>query len=163
MKKFFLIILLAAVGGAFLWMGFPKQKDKVLPQESQVVDFRASFAIYTDNVRRVFTAAMYHHQSPDVFLASENPNIINVKKPEITWNDFFQTLPFELTKECLTTGDGEKFCASGNRTLKFYLNGEKTDDLLEREIRAGERLLVSFGNQSPEQIKKQIEFAPSVK
>lgn len=47
---------------------------------STVVDYRASFAIFTNGLKRTFTAAMYHNQSEEVYIESSNPSIVFVKK-----------------------------------------------------------------------------------
>ena len=145
----------------------PQTTSPASPQESPTtqtdVDRLAGFAIFTNGLYRVFSATMYHNLSPDVYIEANNPNIIQIKKSGITWDDFFKTLPFKLTKDCLTTGTGERFCNSGNRTLKFYLNGVETDDLLEREIQDGDRALITYGSESEAQIQQQFSQVPDPK
>lgn len=128
----------------------------------EAVNKQASFAIFTNGIFRVFTAAMYHNLSNDVYIEASNPNIIKIKKDGITWNDFFSTLPFKLTHECLTTGTKETFCTNKDMTLKFYLNGEKIAKFLDQVIEDRDKLLVTYGNESDETIKKQIEKIPNV-
>lgn len=50
----------------------------------------------------------------------------------------------KLTKQCLTTGDGETYCDGKNGSLKFYLNDIEDEDFLEREIKAGDKALIKF-------------------
>ena len=109
---------------------------------NQTVDIKASFSIVTGTITRSFSAEKYHNQSPDVYLESADPTIVYVKKIGITWDDFFKTLPMKLTKDCLTTGDGETFCNGKNATLKFYLNNIETPDLLDKEIKDGDKALI---------------------
>lgn len=49
----------------------------------------------------------------------------------------------KLTKECLITGDGEKLCNT-NGTLTFYLNEIEDKDLLDREIKEGDKILIEY-------------------
>lgn len=160
---FSLIVLIAVI-----WFTRSAQ-PKLLPPSSpaptastkdQKVDYQAGFAIFTNRVFRVFNAAMYHNLSKDVFIESKNPNIIQVKKVGITWNDFFKTLPFKLTKDCLTTGTKETFCTTDKAQLKFYLNGVKTENLLDLEIKDGDRALVTFGGETEVQIQNQLQKVP---
>lgn len=116
----------------------------------------ASFAIYTNNIFRVFTAPMYHQQSEDVYIEAENPNKIIVVESDVTWNDFFKTLPFSLTSDCLRTGTGETFCTNDTNTLKFYLNGERNDDVLTQKINHNDSLVVSYGPNDDPNITEQI-------
>lgn len=133
-----------------------EESSSNIPTET-VVDYRASFAIFTNGVFRVFTAAMYHNLSADVFIQSDNPNIVHVKKSGITWDDFFKTLPFKLTRDCLTTGTKETFCTNNNGELRFYLNAEKDPDALDKQINNGDKLLVSYGNEDEKQIQNQLQ------
>lgn len=128
--------------------------------KDQQVDYSAGFAIFTNRTFRVFTAAMYHNLSVDVYIQADNPNIVHVEKMGTTWNDFFKTLPFKLTKDCLTTGTKETFCNTQDKSLKFYLNGIKTDNLLDREIKPGDKALISYGNETEDQIQNQLQKVP---
>ncbi len=127
---------------------------------TQITDTKASFAIFTNGTFRVFTASMYHNLSEDAYIDSSNPNIVHVKKAGTTWNDFFSTLPFKLTSECLTTGTKEIFCTGNRGTLKFYINGEQKNNPLTQEIEESDKLLVTFGTESEEAIKQQLNKIP---
>jgi len=162
------IVTILFVAGYFIFPNLGRKtidisgQKESLPQENQlsttpqVVDKQASFAIFTNGTFRVFTAAMYHNLSPDAYIEPNNPNVIQIKKAGVTWNDFFSTLPFKLTHECLTTGTGQTFCTGSNGTLKFYVNGIRNDDILNKEINHGDKILITYGNESKEQIQKQL-------
>ncbi len=130
-------------------------------QPTVPVNVKASFAIFTHGTFRVFTAAMYHNLSKDVYIEAATPNIIKVKKEGITWNDFFSTLPFKLTNDCLTTGTKEIFCSNNVYALKFYLNGERKSQILDQVIQEGDTLLITYGNESEAAIENQIQRVPS--
>jgi hypothetical protein len=142
---------------------FTRQNDSplVVTEESvatsEVADIRASFGIFTNGDFRSFSASMYHNLSSEVYISSQNPNVVVVRKPGTTWGDFFETMPFELTDSCLTTGLGETFCSSEVSSLKFYLIGERINDLLSAEIDNGDSLVVSFGPSNDNGIGGQIE------
>src|SRR3989338_8854230 len=129
-------------------MGIKKEED---------VDYKASFAIFTNGTFRVFTTAMYHNLSDNVFIQADNPNIVHVKKSSLTWNNFFETLPFKLTRDCLTTGTGETFCTGQSGSLKFYLNGILDDEVLGKTIKPSDKVLITFGNKDDTQIQKQLQ------
>lgn len=108
------------------------------------INIKASFTIITGNITRSFKAEKYHNQSSDVYIESIDPTIIHVKKTGVTWDDFFKTLPMTLTKDCLITGDGETLCDGKGGTLIFYLNSFETPDLLDKEIKDGDKVLIQF-------------------
>lgn len=134
-----------------------KTLQQPIPDQTQPVNKQASFAIFTNGTFRAFTASMYHNLSEDVFIQAKSPNIIYIKKHGITWDDFFKTLPFSLTKDCLTTGTKETFCTNQNGTLKFYLNGVRSDDFLDRQINYDDKALITYGSEGEKQIQKQID------
>lgn len=112
--------------------------------QDEKVDIKASFTIITDNIIRSFKAEKYHNLSPDVYIEASDPTVIHVKKAGITWDDFFKTLPMKLTEDCLTTGDGETFCDGKNGSLRVYLNDKEDKDLLDRQIKDGDKALIKF-------------------
>ncbi|OGC50862.1 hypothetical protein A2716_02400 [candidate division WWE3 bacterium RIFCSPHIGHO2_01_FULL_40_23] len=129
-------------------------------QPTQSADYKASFAIYTNNTFRIFTASMYHNLSPDVYIKKDNPNIVHVKEAGITWGDFFDTLPLKLTKDCLTTGTGQTFCTGASGALEFYLNGIKNEELLNQEIKTNDKALITFRGSGDADLQKQLQSIP---
>lgn len=123
----------------------PERSPTLLPDE-KTVDFTASFEIYTNGTKRIFTQAMYHNQSADVYITSVNPSTIYVKKRGITWDDFFKTLPFSVTSDCLITGTKQTFCSTNTQKLLFYINEIETADALDRQIKEGDLLKIVYGN-----------------
>lgn len=132
-------------------------RESVPSLTEEVVYYRATFAIYTNNVFRVFTASMYHNRSADVFIDASDPNIVTIRKKGVTWDDFFKTLPFSLNDECLTTGTKETFCTNANASLDFYLNGVKTPDALDKKIQPEDKLLVTYAATSEAILQTQRE------
>lgn len=107
--------------------------------------FQATFTIYTNGIRRDFGLPMYLRQSKDAYIDSaDNPGVIRVTKVGTTWKDFFDTLPFSVTKDCLITGDGDTLCTNEAKTLRFSLNGEESPDALERIISEGDELIIEY-------------------
>lgn len=131
-------------------------------EQTVAVDYQASFAIFTNGTRRLFTDPKYHNQSEEVFLQADNLNILHVKKRTVTWDDFFKTLPMQLTKDCLITGTQQTFCTGTNGTLKFYRNGREDKDALEKQIADGDQLLVSFGNEDENKLQQQLQQVPLI-
>jgi len=165
-----LIIIISLFGFSF-FLNKQTTLDSTLPKNdipitnvdtssAPITNIKASFVIFTNGTFRIFTASMYHNLSPDIYIEASNPNIVHVKKAGATWNDFFSTLPFKLTSECLTTGTKETFCTGNRGTLKFYINGEQNNNVLSQEINEGDKLLVTFGNESDEVVRGQFDKIP---
>lgn len=140
---------------------FPRSSTKT-PITEPRVNIRASFAIFTNGTFRIFSDPKYHNKSPDVYIPTDQTNIVLVSGEDITWSDFFKTLPMKLEKDCLTTGTGQLFCSDKINKLKFYINGRFDPDALERKINENDKFLVSFGN-SDNNLKEEFSQIPDVK
>jgi hypothetical protein len=164
-----IIIALLAGGYFYLYDKTPKSQlasptvttsPTASPKE---VDITASFGIFTNGTFRIFTPARYHNQSEDIYIEASNPYIIHVKKENLTWADFFKTLPMKLEKDCILTGTKETFCTNSEKSLKFYINGNSDPTALNRSINQGDQLLVSYGNENESQIQAQLQKTVSIK
>lgn len=129
---------------------------------SQEVDVTAGFAIFTNGVFRVFTSSMYHNLSSEAYISRSEPNVIHVKVSGITWGEFFATLPLELTQACLVTGNKERYCSNDSAKLKFYINGVEDDNVLSREITQSDKLLITYGSKTEQQLKEELSKIPNV-
>lgn len=128
-------------------------KDTVATQPKAI---KARFMIFTRGLKRDFSSGRYHNLSKEVYIESNDPTTVNVKSEDVTWENFFMTLPMKVTKECLTTGTNQTFCNSKNEKLVFYLNGIKDEFLLNTVIVDGDEALISFGEESEEEIVKEL-------
>lgn len=165
-KYFIILVILTTVFYFVQGFLYERKKDskqsKGEEQSDEIIDYRASFLIYTNGTLRDFSSPKYHNLSERVYMTSERPSVIIVKKRS-TWEDFFDTLPMDLTKDCLETGDGQKYCSEGEDKLKFYLNGTRNDNLLDKEIKDADRALITFGHESNAEIQTQIFSIPNPK
>lgn len=130
------------------------------PFVRKTVARRASFLIFTNGLKRDFSDAKYHKRSPDVYIQAERPAVVYITKSGITWGEFFNTLPMQLSKDCLKTGTGQTFCSGSDGTLSFYLRGVKAQNVLDLEIFDGDRLLATYGISTDEQLQRQLEQVP---
>ncbi len=136
---------------SFIFLSSLPKKEKITPTPKPVEVFQetkeiqATFTIITNGTQRIFTDPKYHTLSPDVYLQADSPNTVHVKKIGVTWNDFFKTLPMKLTHTCLTTGTGQVFCTNTANRLVFYVNGKVEQYALDKSIKDGDELLVTYG------------------
>lgn len=108
------------------------------------VDYSASFEIYTNGTKRVFSDPRYHNLSDTVFINSEDPNLVRIKRKDVVWSEFFNSLPMELSKDCLTTGTGQEFCTNDTHQLKFMINDTPFPDALDRVINKDDTLVIIY-------------------
>lgn len=172
MLKVFLIsfatILLLSV--FVFYFGFYKNlnssKSSSLPKiqtsnQPQVVQDRAAFAIYINGTEKKLNSDKFFHKSPDAYLSSREVNIINLVNPEVTWGLFFKTLPISISNLCLNAQDEGEHCTGEKGRLRFLLNGTEEKNFLNKKILYGDRALITFGNETQEEIDKQMSQVPN--
>lgn len=114
------------------------------PTPQPFIPFTARFEIVTNGVIRQFSGPMYLGRSPDAYLLAEAPSVIQVTRDGVTWGEFFDSLPFSLSETCLITRDGDQLCKDATHDLRFYLNGNLKDNLLNLPIMASDSARVVF-------------------
>lgn len=120
------------------------QNALLSPGQTKEVSFTATFEIYTKGTRRIFTDPRYHNLSPSVYITASEPSTVFVKKEGISWNDFFKTLPMQLTYDCLVTGTQQTFCTGEDGVLRFFINENENRSALDLKIEVGDNLKVTF-------------------
>ncbi len=73
---------------------------------------------------------------------------------------FFKSAGMDFSKDCLTLGDGKKFCNDGKKTLKFYVNGKPNSERENYVFRDMDKVLISYGSEDVSlQISSITDFA----
>ena len=68
----------------------------------------------------------------------------------------FNSMNIAIDDKCFIFPDGRQFCTNEDYSLKFYINQQKVDDIREYVIQENDRILISYGNESQEEIDKQL-------
>lgn len=130
-------------------------------QLRQEVHWHADFALYIDGERYNFDQERFYSTAEEKL--SENVHlhrpwhvVVHVHRESTTWREFFDSLGFELTDECITLPEGERFCTSGTKQLSFILNGVKVDTLAFEDITDIDRVLISYGDESDEELMQRF-------
>jgi hypothetical protein len=106
--------------------------------------FTADFKILIDGKNQPLAYQKYYKKSSDVFIESSNPSLVHVKKENITWGDFFKTLPLELTDYCLSLNQNHVYCNGKLGELSFYLNQIETPKALDLRMSPGDSLIIQY-------------------
>ena len=65
----------------------------------------------------------------------------------------FDSIKIKLDDKCFDFPDGRKFCTNEDYTLKFYINGEKVDDIRNYDMKDKDRILIAYGAETPDEIQ----------
>lgn len=125
----------------------------------QSVHWHADFALYINGERYDFNQERFFSTTDEEL--SENVHlhepflVVHVHREGTTWREFFHSLGFELTDECLTTPEGDQYCTSETERLSFIINGVRVDGLAFQDITDIDRALISFGDESEAELRQQ--------
>ncbi len=117
----------------------------------------ASILVKIHGDRFDFSQERFQLQSAFIHLENNNGIVIHRHSQDITIGYFFETLNLGLSNDCFVFQDGKEFCSNDDYTLKFYINEKRVDDIRDYIIFEGDLILISYGGETPEEIKKQFE------
>lgn len=145
-------IILIIITGVFY---FKKDFSKIGPLGS--AHEHADFKVYINGKELNFAHLEYMVRDKYVHIEEMNGKTIHKHATGITLGYFFKTLGFEFNENCFILDDGEEYCNNDERRLKFYVNHQKNFEYEDYEIKEGDKILINYGNESEEDIKKQME------
>ncbi|MDP3699104.1 MAG: hypothetical protein Q8R47_05965 [Nanoarchaeota archaeon] len=126
------------------------------------IHYHADFAVYLDGERYNFAQEKYMSTenktlSNFAHLHDMDGNIIHKHASGITLGFFLETLGMKLNDTCLALDDGVSYCNEGNKGLKMYVNEKHNDEFHTYDIQDGDKILLSYGDGSGEEIKEQLD------
>ncbi len=128
----------------------------------QEVHWHADFAIVIDGEPLVlsderFLSTEERALSPNVHLHEPRYTVVHVHREQTTWGEFFASLGGDLSDECLTLPEVGNFCADGDRQLRFLVNGVPVDSLRHVQISDLQRVLISYGTETEEELAARFD------
>jgi len=134
-----------------------------LPEHAHV-HHHANWAIFIDGERLDLTDGRYMedvfqctadpaHQRPEdrVHMHEGNHDVVHVHAAGVTWGHLLANLRFGIGDDYLHT-EQARFETTGERSLKFVLNGSPVRSIRNLSIGDQDRLLISYGPESVEEV-----------
>jgi len=108
-----------------------------------------------------FTAPTYQIKSSWIHFEESDGKTVHRHASGVTLGYLFETLNIGLDDSCYTFPDGRNFCTVEDKdgqeySLKFFINHEKVSDIRDYVINDGDRVLITYGNESQEKIDAQL-------
>lgn len=88
-----------------------------------------------------------------VHLHNKRGTLLHVHKENSTWQEFFQSLGMDLTKDCFIESKTTKYCSNDSQKLSLVLNGTKLTEWENMPVRDLDRLLIAYGTDSGQQLQ----------
>lgn len=113
-----------------------------------------------------FDGPAFQIKSPWIHFEGRDGSTIHKHATGVTLGYLFDTLSIGLDDQCYVFPDGKSYCTSEDYVLKLFINGEQVSDIRDYEGMEGDRVLIVYGAETPEEIEAyllQIENQELVK
>ena len=65
----------------------------------------------------------------------------------------FEGLNIGIDSECFIFPDKRQFCTNEDYSLKYFINHQRVNDIRDYVFEDGDRILITYGNETPEEIE----------
>ena len=112
--------------------------------------------IFTDKFD--FSVPSYQIKSSWIHFEESDGTTIHRHASGVTLGYLFDSLNIGIDSECYRFPDGRQFCNGQNEdySLKYYINHQIVDNIYDYVVEEGDRILITYGSETPEQIEEQL-------
>ena len=103
-----------------------------------------------------FAATTYQIKSSWIHFEESDGNTIHRHSSGVTLDYLFGTLGLDIDEDCYIFGDGRQFCTNEDYSLKYFINGDSVNDINDYVIQDDDRILISYGSETEDQIADQM-------
>ncbi|EIJ66345.1 hypothetical protein BD31_I1347 [Candidatus Nitrosopumilus salaria BD31] len=103
-----------------------------------------------------FSAPAYQIKSSWIHFEGRDGSTVHKHATGVTMGYLFDTLKIGLDDQCFVFQDGRSFCTNEDYSLVFYINGKQVPDIRDYEIQEDDRILISYGAETPEELQSQL-------
>ena len=103
-----------------------------------------------------FSVPSYQIKSSWIHFEESDGTTIHRHASGVTLGFLFDTLNIGMDSKCFVFPDGRQFCTNEDYSLKYYINHQPVSDIKDYIFEDGDRILISFGPETPEQIEEQL-------
>ena len=103
-----------------------------------------------------FSVPSYQIKSSWIHFEESDGTTIHRHSSGVTVGYLFDSLNIGIDSSCYIFPDGRQFCTNEDYSLKYYINHKPVSDISDYVFEDGDRILISFGSETPEQIEEQL-------
>ena len=100
-----------------------------------------------------FDGPAFQIKSPWIHFEGRDGSTIHKHASGVTLGFLFDSLRIALDDQCYVFPDGKSYCTNEDYVLKFFINEEQVSDIVDYEIDEGDKILIIFGAETPEEIE----------
>ena len=103
-----------------------------------------------------FSLPAYQIKSSWIHFEAQDGATIHRHASGVTLGYLFDTLSIDVSDECFVFPDGRQFCTNEEYSLKYYVNHEQVSGIADYVFNDGDKILISYGSETPEEIEDQL-------
>jgi len=103
-----------------------------------------------------FSGSQYQLTSEYIHFENNEGSLIHRHATGVTLGFFFETMGVQLSEDCFSYDDGS-YCTNSEDALEFYVNAIKLDKLDSYVVKQGDRVVISYDNDSLSIIDDSLE------
>ena len=125
-------------------IGFADNEDEVHVHSDFVLFLGGSKVDLSDDKYQSEGMQVLHAH---IHLHDNNDDVIHRHADDVTLADFFTSLGFTLTNDCITSDTGEEFCTNDTEELMVFVNDERIDEPATYVNQEEDQILIYHGNR----------------
>ena len=103
-----------------------------------------------------FTSPAYQIKSSWIHFEDSDGTTIHRHSSGVTLDYLFANIGIGIDSECYKFPDGRQFCTNEDYSLKYYINHELVKGIYDYVLEDGDRILITYGKETPDQIEVQL-------
>ncbi len=103
-----------------------------------------------------FSTPAFQIKSSWIHFEGQDGDTIHRHSTGVTLGYLFETLGITVDDECFIFPDGRSFCNNDDYTIKFFINHKPVPNINDYIGNEDDRVLITYGNESPEEIDQQL-------
>ena len=103
-----------------------------------------------------FSVPSYQIKSSWIHFEESDGTTIHRHSSGVTLGYLFDSINIGIDEQCYIFPDGRQFCTTEDYSLKYYINHQPVSNINDYVFDDGDRILISFGPETPEQIEEQL-------
>ena len=103
-----------------------------------------------------FSVPTYQIKSSWIHFEESDGTTVHRHSSGVTLGYLFDTINIGIDNKCYIFPDGRQFCTNEDYSLKYYINHQRVNDVYDYVFEDGDRILITYGSETPEQIEMQL-------
>ena len=103
-----------------------------------------------------FSVPTYQIKSSWIHFEESDGTTVHRHSSGVELGYLFDTINIGIDNKCYIFPDGRQFCSNEDYSLKYYINHKLVNDVYDYVFEDGDRILITYGSETPDQIEIQL-------